>query len=368
MKPRIASTGLAACDRRFEATFAGADLERLFPGGAHTNLLRRGVLVAAGTSLTIPHCICPLRLPDCVVRVETTDGKTWGYCNEYGSPLAVDPEQLTRYAFSWEAWARELRRVNRLDGVAPARGTGSLLVGDGTIAGRRFRLVVVAAGCGVPDDVVLPAVPPDPERATVALFLGAPVEGFNVDATLAGDALAADRVTLDAAALERALAPVPITVPPDQATYMRYADDAPGGVPIDDVEYARLHRRDVLGAIDILVDVPGCGIWRKGRACGVVLDANGRSTGKRILDRGVRLLAAYVRRPNVPTPAHKTSAYRGVPVSPRSAAVLFATVRRSIHGTEFLRSGARSSQPGETEYVFVPGDRRWCVIERLPPK
>ena len=368
MKPGTGSTGLTACDRRFEATFVGEELERLFPGGAHRTFLRRGVLADAGVSLTIPHCICELRRPDCVVRVDSADGRYTGYCNEYGSPLPVDFDQVARYRFAWDAWANELRLANRLDGVAPTRGSGCFVAGDGTVAGHRFRLVVVAPGCEEPSAVVLPAVPPDPGRATVALFLRAPIEGLGVDAALAGDALAADLVTLDPAALERVLAPVPVTISPEQATYMRYSDDAPGGVPVDDAEYARLHRPDVLGEIDVFVDVPGCRIWRKGRACGKVLDATGRSTGKRILDRGVQLLAAYVRRPGVPMPAHKTSAYRGIPVSPRSAAIQFATVRRSIHGTEFLRSGARSSKPGETEYVFEPGDRRWCVIERLAQK
>jgi len=367
MRRKSSWLGLASLDRRFEAIFAGDQLEALFPAGAWRPLIRQGILQDSGRSLTIPRCICELRHPDCVVRVDGDGGAYRGYCNEYGAPLEISIDQIQRYRFVWSAWAEWLRRANRLDGPHPAQGSGCLFVGEGIVAGRKYGLLVVAPGCRQANDVVLPEGARHPDRALLGLLLGEQAQDLAVDVALSSaGVLAKDLITLDASAVEQALDRVPLVIPPGEATCLAFSHDNRKAHPITQAEYDRLHRRDVLKKFDLFVDVLHCKIWRNGRVCGMVLDGNGRSTGKKLGDQGVLLLASYVRRPGTPMCAYKTPAY-GDRVSPRSAAVMLSAVRRSIHGTEFLKSGARSSQPGETMYVFDPSPTmKWCLLDRLP--
>lgn len=361
--------GLTSLDRRFEADYTGDQLRTLFPGEASNHLIRRGILQDAGVSLTIPRCICEFHRPECVVRVDNEGGRYRGYCNEYGAPIDVSIEQIQHYRFAWSAWAVLMRRANHLAGAGPVQGTGCLFVGEGTVAGRRYGLLVVAPGCQRSLDVVLPEGARHAGRALLGLFLGDKVQGFAVDAVLTLDRLGQDLVTIDASALERALDEVPLVVQPGETGYRMSSRASPKGIPITAAEYDRLHRPNDLKKFDLFIDLLLCKVWRKGRACGTVLDGKGRSTGKGLKGRGILLLASYVRRPGSPMRADETPVYRDAAVSPRSAAVMFSSVRRSIHGTAFLKSGARSSQPGETTYVFdPPAGMTWCLLERLPRK
>lgn len=368
MPRKTAWPGLALLDRRLTAVFAGDEVDRLFPRGGARQLIRRHVLQDAGFSSTIPRCICELRRPECVVRVDGDGGEYRGYCNEYGLPLPVSVDQIQRYRFDGEAWADWLRRTNRLDEAGPVAGAGALFIGSGHVAGRDFGLVAIAPGCRDAASVTLPEAARQPGRALVGLALGGEVNGLAVDAWITPDAIADDLGTIDAAILEQALDAVPLVVRPSDAKCLLYSHDSPKGRPVDEAEYERLHRREILKGYDLFVDLLLSRVWRKGRSCGTILDAKGRSKGKKLGDRGVNLLAAYVRRPGVPMRAHETPAYREVVVSPRSAAVLFSEVRRSVHGSAFLISGARASQPGETSYVFEPRDMTWCLLERLPER
>lgn len=366
MRRRSNWPGLASLDRRFEATYSGDQLDTLFPTSASRQLIRQGILQDAGLSLTIPRCICELRRADCVVRVDGDGGTYRGYCNEYGAPIDVSIDQIQRYRFVWSAWAEWLRRANRLAGPHPVQGSGCLFVGEGIVAGRKYGLLVVAPGCRQTIDVVLPEGARHPQRALIGLLLGEQVQDLAVDVTLTADILEQDLITIDASALEQALDGVPLVIQPGEATCFAFSHDSRKGHFITQAEYDRLHRLDVLKKFDLFIDLLHCKVWRNGRICGTVLDGNGRSTGKKLKDRGVLLLASYVKRPGFPMCAHKTSAYRDT-VSPRSAAVMLSAVRRSIHGTAFLKSGARSSQPGETMYVFEPpSTMKWCLLERLP--
>ncbi len=359
--------GLALLDRRFNAIYSGDQLETLFPTGASRQLIRQGILQDAGLSLTIPHCICELRRPDCVVRVDGDGGTYRGYCNEYGAPINVSIDQIQRYRFVWSTWAEWLRRANRLDGSHPAQGSGCMFVGEGIVAGRKYGLLVVAPGCRQAVDVVLPEGARHPERALVAILLGEQLQDLAVDVTLSADALAKDLITLNASALEQALDQTPLVIQPDQASCLMFSHDKPKGCPIAPADYEHLHRFEVLKEFDLFIDLLHCKVWRKGRVCGTILDGKGRSTGKKLKDRGIHLLASYVRRPRVPMRAQQTPAYRDVTVEPRSAAVMLSAVRRSIHGTAFLKSGARSAQPGETTYIFEPpSTMTWCLLDRLP--
>jgi hypothetical protein len=365
MPRRTAWPGLALLDRRFAADFAGDRIEDLFPG-AGRDLIRRGILASAGLSSTIPHCICELRRPECVVHVDAEGGVYRGYCNEYALPLEVSIAQIQRYRFVWKAWADWLRHRNALDGASPVLGTGALYAGGGKVSGREYGLVIVAPGCRRAADVVLPEGARQPGRAIVALLLGEAADGLPVDATITADALASDFGTLDGAALERALDAVPLVVTRGEARCVLYSRQSPKGRPIDEAEYERLHRHEVLKEFDIFIDLLRGRVWRRGRPCGTVLDAQGRSKRKKLGDRAINLLADYVRRPGVPMVASETPTYRDSATDARSAAVLLAEVRRSVHGKTFILSGARSQRPGETAYVFEPGDMTWCVLERLP--
>ncbi len=369
MRRRSNWPGLASLDRRFEAIYPGDQLDTLFPAGASRQMIRQGILQDAGLSLTIPRCICELRRTDCVVRVDGDGGTYRGYCNEYGVPLDVSIDQIQRYRFVWSAWAEWLRRANRLDGPQPVQGSGCLFVGEGRMAGRKYGLLVVAPGCRQASDVVLPEGARHSERALVGLLLGEQVQDLVVDVTISAGILAKDLVTLDVSVLETALDKTPFVIQPDQASYLMFSHDSPKGCPITPNDYERLHRLEMLKEFDLFIDLLRCKVWRKGRVCGTILDGKGRSTGKKLKDRGVLLLASYVRRPRVPMRAHETPAYGDVTVDPRSAAVMLSAVRRSIHGTAFLKSGARSAQPGETTYIFEPpATMKWCLLDRLPQK
>ncbi|PIQ83236.1 MAG: hypothetical protein COV75_08490 [Candidatus Omnitrophica bacterium CG11_big_fil_rev_8_21_14_0_20_63_9] len=366
MQRKSSWPGLASLDRHFEAIYSGDQLETLFPAGASRQLIRQGILQDAGLSLTIPRCICELRHPDCVVRVDGDGGAYRGYCNEYGVPINVSIDQIQRYRFVWSAWAESLRRANRLDGPPPIQGSGCVFIGEGIAAGRKYGLLVLAPGCRLAEDIVLPEGARQSDRALLALPLGEQVQDLAVDAVISADVLTTDLITINASALEQILDQLPLVISPGEAICLAFGHDNRKAHPITQAEYDRLHRRDVLKTFDLFVDVLHAKIWRNGRACGVVIDGSGRSTGKKLGDQGVLLLASYMKRPGIPMCAHKTSAY-GDRVAPRTAAVMLSVVRRSIHGTAFLKSGARSSQPGETMYVFdPPSTMTWCLLDRLP--
>lgn len=364
MPRTITWPGLASLDRRFTAVYPGDQIERLSPAGSARALIRLGILADAGLATTIPHCVCELKRPDCIVHVDRAGGAYRGYCNEWGAPLEVTIDQIQRYRFDWLAWATWLRRKNALDGPGPALGAGALFVGSGTVGGREYGLLVVAPGCRHAEDVIVPEPARKTGRALVALLLGEPVEDLPVDATIPAVALGADLGTIDGAVIEHALDAVPQTITPGMAKCMLYSHESPRGHPIDEKEYARLHRPDVRQGFDVFIDLLRIRVWRRGRACTAVLGSDGRATGKKLGDVAISLLADYVRRPGIPMVAGETPTYRGDATDMRSAAVMLSTVRRSVQGSRFIRTGARSKEPGGTTYVFESGGMSWCVLAR----
>jgi hypothetical protein len=164
--------------------------------------------------------------------------------------------------------------------------------------------------------------------------------------------------------IEHALDAVPQTITPGMAKCMLYSHESPRGHPIDEKEYARLHRPDVRQGFDVFIDLLRIRVWRRGRACTAVLGSDGRATGKKLGDVAISLLADYVRRPGIPMVAGETPTYRGDATDMRSAAVMLSTVRRSVQGSRFIRTGARSKEPGGTTYVFESGGMSWCVLAR----
>jgi len=370
MQQRLVCGGLACLDKRFDAVYPGDRLEELFGRQCSSLLIRRGILRDIGISTTIPHCVCDLRRPQCTVRVDCgPSGSYRGYCNEYGSPIEVSLEQIKRYEFSWKRWAEWLRRANRLAGAGPSLGSGCLYVGEGTVAGRCFGLLVVAPGSHRDADTIPPPEAYESHRPLVFLLLGngctAP---FGNIVLKASESLGKDLVTIRDADLERVLADLPVVVQKHDLTFLCYSNECPRGKPIDRGEYERLHREDRRSRFDLLVDIPKCRIWRKGRACQTVLNKKGVSTGRRLGERSVRLLADYIKHPGVPMIPYQAPSYRQDPVEPRSAAVMLAKVRRSIRGGGFLRTVSTAARAGESMYVFEPPQgMTYCLIERTSP-
>lgn len=366
MPRRTAWPALASLDRRFSAEFRGDQLANLFPENSARALIRRGILADAGLAWTVGHCICEHHHDECAVRVDVEDGVYWGYCNEAGRRIEVSPDLLQRYRFAWEPWAAALRRENGLDGPGPVLGAGALYVGSGTVAGREYGLVVVAPGCRRAADVVLPEGARKPGRTIVALLLGEPIEPLPVDATVPATALQKDFATIDGTVLENAIDAVPQLVRVrGEAKCVRFSNEVPRGGPIDEREYKRLLRPEVLKEFGIFIDLLHCKVWRKGRPYGTVLDGKGRSTGRSLGQRHLSLLADYVTRPEIPMVACDAPTYRRASVEPRSAAAQLNEVRRSVHGKTLIRTGRRSAEPGQTTYVFSPGGLTWCVLDRL---
>jgi hypothetical protein len=237
MKPRTVWPGLASLSRRFEATFPGDEIEALFPEGAGRRLIRRGILVDAGCSSTIPHCICNLKRPSCIVRVDGGDAGLFGYCNEYGVPVEVSLDQVRRYHFSCEAWAEGLREANALEGAGPVRGAGCLFLGTGNAAKRTFGLLLVAPGCRRTEDVVFPKEAHLAARPLLGLYLGSPIAGLAVDVALSVQDLGPDLVTVEPKAIARGLAQTPSTPGFDQAWPHPSVEVNDGGL-VDDAWYS----------------------------------------------------------------------------------------------------------------------------------
>lgn len=366
MTRRSGSKGLRLLDGRFEAVFSGDELSGLFPGGSMDGCLQRGILQDHGLSDTIPYCVCELRRPECSALVEEdASGRFLAYCNEYGSPVAVSADQLRRYGFDWRNWAGWLRRQNGLNGPAPALGQGCMLVGDGAVAGRAYRLVVVAPAYRGQVDVVLPAAATGSDPPRVLLLLGeANADSFD-DLTVDGDALGDDLVTIDAARLEAVLVDVPIVIDDGDLLYRCFTHEHPKGKAITEAECERLRQKGVRADYDLFIDLLDNRIWRKGRSHGTELKSNGQSNGKKLGQRSVRLLADYIKRPHHPMAPSATPTYEGAAVEARSSSVRFSTVRRSIKGTRFLRTATQGFEPGTGTYVFEPDEMSYCVIERV---
>ncbi|MGE0191201.1 MAG: hypothetical protein AB7T63_04080 [Planctomycetota bacterium] len=198
---------LASLDSRFTATIEGARAAEL-PAGRFRILKQHGILVSDPDASSIARCVCDEKEADCVVRVDTEKGRYRGRCGVYGVEVAVTIEQVRRYRFVWEAWARWLREKNSLAGPDPALGIGVMYVGRGQVGDREFCLVVVAPGCQRAQDVAVPEVARRLGLPVVALLLGQRSEDLRVGATLPPTALAADFGTIDDAALGRALGAV----------------------------------------------------------------------------------------------------------------------------------------------------------------
>ena len=359
--------GLELLDGRFEAVFSGDKLSGLFPGGSMDACIERGILRDLGMSDTIPYCVCELQRPDCTVLVEEdASGRYFAYCNEYGSPVEVSADQLRRYGFDWKNWADWLRRENGLAGSPPALGQGCMLVGDGSVAGRAYRFVVVAPAYGSQDEIVLPVAAADTEPPRVLLLLGRGTKDSFDDLVLNADkALASDLVKIDAAELEAVLEDVPVVLDDRDLVYRCYNQEHPKGQAITEARCDRLRQKSARTGYDLFIDLLENTIWRKGRRHGTELRKDGSTTGKKLGPTSVHLLADYIKRPGHPMAPHMTPTYRGVAIEARSASVRFSTVRRSVNGKRFLRSAAAGIEPGTGTYVFEPDQMSYCVIERI---
>jgi len=357
---------LSSLGRGFDATFTGERVGRLLSAQGIGALLRRGILVNAGRAATIPHCICELRHPTCIVQLAEDGGVLRGYCNEAGRPLDVSEDQARRLQFSWRAWAEWMRRRSSLGGEGPVLGTGCLYVGSGNVGGRAFGFLVVASGCRRVAHVALPPEARRSGRPLVAMFLGERIPGLPAEALVPSSALTSDFGTLDAGAIERALEGVPLTLVIGEQKCVLYDREHKKGFPIDDAEYQRLLRPEARKQFGLLIDRLSNRIWRNGRACSVVRYADGRSRTKRLGPLSISLLADYVRQPGTAMTAKQTRTYRGLSTSEHSASVQFSEVRRSVEGRNFLLSGARADRSAETHYYFEPGAMSWCLLDPLP--
>jgi len=197
--------GLTHLDRGFAADYAGDQLDHLFPGAVSDELIRDGVLAAAGIATRMRGCVCELRRSECTFRVDCDRGRYWAKCEEYGLPIELSRAQVQRYRFNWRAWADGMRRKNALGGADPVMGVGVVHVGSAAVGGQEFALVVVAPGCQRATDVVVPEAARRGSRLVVALHLGEPTESLPVDALLPLSALGADLRTIDQPAITRAI-------------------------------------------------------------------------------------------------------------------------------------------------------------------
>lgn len=197
--------GLTCLDRQFDADYTGDQLDRLFPGADSDELIRDGVLAAAGIATRMRGCVCDLRRPDCSFRVDCERGRYWAKCEEYGRPLELSRAQVQRYRFNWKPWADRMRRTNALAGPDPVMSVGVVHVGNGAAGPHEYSLVLVAPGCERAADVVVPEQARLGGRFVVALHLGSPAEGLPVDALLPLDAMRADLRTIDPVAIELAI-------------------------------------------------------------------------------------------------------------------------------------------------------------------
>lgn len=357
---------LTSLDRKFEATFTGERVGRLLSAQRLGALLRRGILVSAGRATTIPYCICELRNPTCLVRLEEDGGVLRGYCNEAGRPLDVSEQQARRLQFSWRAWAEWMRRRSALGGDGPVLGAGALYVGSGNVIGRAFGLVVVAPGCRRGSDVVFPPEARRAGRPLVAMYLGERIPDLHLEAVIPLTALGDDFGTLDAGVIERAIEEVPHVIVSGEKKCVVYDHERRRAAPIDDAEYQRLLRPETRRQFGLLIDRLSNRIWRSGRLCRVVRDSRGQSREKQLGPLSVSLLADYVRRPGFPMTAKQTRTYKGSPTSESSASAQLSEVRRSVEGGKFILSGGRADRAAERAYYFEPGAMTWCLIDPLP--
>jgi|GEM_PF-2294197 len=197
--------GLTHLDRGFAADYAGDQLDHLFPGAVSDELIRDGVLAAAGIATRMRGCVCELRRSECAFRVDCDRGRYWAKCEEYGLPIELSRAQVQRYRFNWRAWADGMRRKNALGGAGPVLGVGVVHVGSAAVGPYEYSLVIVAPGCERATDVVVPEPARLGGRFVVALHLGVPAEGLPVDALLPLDAIHADLRTIDPAVIELAI-------------------------------------------------------------------------------------------------------------------------------------------------------------------
>lgn len=357
--------GLANLDAQFEAVFAGDRVRALF-GDATSELIRCGALADGGMSTTIPHCICELRRPDCVVRLDAVDGRHLGFCNEYGRPIAIEPDQVRRYLFDWKAWAAALRKKNHLNGAGPALGKGCLFVGAGTVADRPFRLAIVAPDHRRRGGTLLPPEAQENSAPIVTLVLGAGRMGEHGGVIADVDVIEDDAVTLRDDRLEELLLDAPLVITEADLTHQVYSHEHPRGQPITEAECDRLRRKEVREGYDLFIDLTLNKVWRKARACATELDSAGRSTGRTLGQTSINLLADYVRRPGRAMVPGNAPTYRDANTTARSASVRLAAVRRSVRGARFLSSVTTGADPGTGTYAFEPGDMTYCVVERIP--
>lgn len=358
---------LRSLDRSFRATFIGSEVGDLFPGELTGQFISRKILRDEGISDTIPHCICDLRRTGCTVIVEAdSDGVYWGYCNDAGSPIKVSQDQVRRYAFDPEGWAKWLRKQNRIEGTGHAFGKGCMYVGNGVAGGRAYGLVLVAPGCRRSSDILPPPEAVGIEPPLVFVHLGEGMadvfDGLMLGAdTVIGD----DLVTLSPDRIEEILVNAPVVIQDKKLAYRCFTHEDKKGKLITEADCERLRSKDARDEYDLFVDLLLSRIWRKGRPCGTVLDKERRSIGKKLGEKSVRLVADYIKRPDFPLVPKLTPTYRNTAITPRSASVQLTKVIRSITGSRFLHLATSGSEPGEGTYVFEPSGITYCLIEPI---
>lgn len=354
-------------DRSFRATFIGNEVGDLFPEELTRQFISRKILSDAGISDTIPHCICDLRRTSCTVIVEAdSEGVYWGYCNEAGSPIKVSQEQVRRYAFDPEGWAKWLRKQNRIEGAGPAFGKGCMYVGNGVAGGRAYSLVLIAPGCRKSSDILLPREAVGIEPPLVFVHLGEGTADAFDGLMLGADAVIGDDlVTLNPDRIEELLVDAPVVIQDKNLAYRCFTNKHKKGQLITEADCERLRAKEARDQFDLFIDLLASRIWRKGRACGVVLNKQRQSTGKKLGEKPIRLIGDYVKRPDFPMVPSRTLTYQNTTIDLRSASVLLTTAIRSINGSRFFRLAASGSEPGGGTYVFEPMGITYCLVERV---
>ena len=368
MKQSDVTQALACLDASFRATFTGTDLERMFSTEALSFAIGRGVLVDAGLADSLRECACELHEASCNAPVEQDDeGRYQARCLLWGSPIAIPKERLQRYRFEWRAWARELRRANKLDGPEPTLGQGCLLVGTGSASGSRYELVIAAPGRRQSGALQLPRQAGIQGTPVIVVATGSgPLGKFEHVALDATDVLEPDLITLRMEPLEDALAGSTIVIADARLTHRAFTQADSKGRLVNEADAGTLLRRALRDKFDVVIDLVQNKAWHRGRPTIMELDARGTSTGKRLGAVSLQLLADYLKHPDRTMAAHETATYRQRSVEPRTASTRLAAVCRSLACRDLVRHVAQGDAPGEGRYRLEPGDATYLVIERAP--
>lgn len=358
MSTQTALLLLQRLDRAFSAQFRSKEVSALLPQTTADKLFDKGVLVMETEPDTAP---CPLgeHESDGLVAVaKQNDGSFTGFCPEHGKHVKLPPEEAEWVKFEPEAWVVALSSANGLIESPQRHESGFLFAGIHRTGNRKAGVVLVSAHAqGNAHDYRPRAVEAD-DWLYITLDNRHPNNGGRYTYIPASAAFGADPLTLDKSALGTALGQLKKATP--DAYCLKYTSGSKQAACQSEAEYQKAIAPSELKKYALVVDLMGCKAWHSGKRITHMAQKKAKRRQSILSPQGLKLLAEYMRKPQMPLSPHRTGPYLGSQDSrqKKSSQTMLLNMRSTLGLKEVLNlTDNPTGSVGDGLYEFNPSDK-----------